>query len=43
MEDYYSKQPNFDAVYINYGNNLNPDLKNETITGYGSLVMVTCF
>ena len=31
---YYSKQPNFDAVYINYGNNLNPDLKNETITGY---------
>lgn len=31
---YYSKQPNFDAVYINYGNNLNPDLKNETVTGY---------
>ena len=31
---YYSKQPNFDAVYIDYGNNLNPDLKNETITGY---------
>ena len=29
----YSKQPNFDAVYINYGNNLNPDLKNETVTG----------
>ena len=29
----YSKQPNFDAVYLNYGNNLNPDLKNETVTG----------
>ena len=31
---YYSKQPNFDAVYINYSNTLNPDLKNETVTGY---------
>ncbi|MBT7623981.1 MAG: TonB-dependent receptor [Flavobacteriaceae bacterium] len=30
---YYSKQPNFDAVYINYSNTLNPDLKNETVTG----------
>ena len=29
----YSKQPNFDAVWINYGNNLNPDLKNESVTG----------
>ncbi|MBT7010568.1 MAG: TonB-dependent receptor plug domain-containing protein, partial [Flavobacteriaceae bacterium] len=29
----YSKQPNFDAVWINYGNNLNPDLKNETVVG----------
>jgi outer membrane receptor for monomeric catechols len=31
---YYSKQPNFDAVYINYSNTLNPDLKNETVTGF---------
>ena len=31
---YYSKQPNFDAVYINYSNTLNPDLKNETVVGY---------
>ncbi len=30
---YYSKQPNFDAVYINYSNTLNPDLKNETVMG----------
>ena len=30
---YYSKQPLFDAVYINYGNNLNPDLVNEKIIG----------
>jgi hypothetical protein len=29
----YSKQPNFDAVYINYGNNLNPDLRNEKVVG----------
>ena len=29
----YSKQPNFDAVYINYGNNLNPDLRNEEVIG----------
>ena len=30
---YYSKQPNFDAVWINYSNTLNPDLKNETVVG----------
>jgi len=30
---YYSKQPKFDAVFINYGNNLNPDLVNEKIIG----------
>ncbi|WP_339697205.1 TonB-dependent receptor [uncultured Marixanthomonas sp.] len=30
---YYSKQPLFDAVYINFGNNLNPDLQNEKIVG----------
>ncbi|HCE54435.1 MAG: TonB-dependent receptor [Lutibacter sp.] len=30
---YYSKQPKFDAVYINFGNNLNPDLTNEKIIG----------
>lgn len=30
---YYSKQPLFDAVWINYGNNLNPNLKNEKIIG----------
>ena len=29
----YSKQPNFDAVYVNYGNNLNPDLRNEKVVG----------
>ena len=36
---YYSRQPNFDAVYINYGNNLNPDVQNEKVFaqefGYG--------
>ena len=31
---YYSKQPNFDAVYINYSNTLNPDLQNESVTGF---------
>ncbi len=31
---YYSKQPLFDAVYINFGNNLNPNLTNEKITGF---------
>ncbi len=30
---YYSKQPLFDAVWINFGNNLNPDLQNEKIFG----------
>jgi outer membrane cobalamin receptor len=31
---YYSKQPLFDAVYLNFGNNLNPDLANEKIVGF---------
>ena len=31
---YYLKPPNFDAVFINYGNNLNPDLKKEKVTGF---------
>jgi outer membrane cobalamin receptor len=30
---YYSKQPNFDAVYINFLNDLNPDLNNEKVLG----------
>ncbi|MEP5269760.1 TonB-dependent receptor [Maribacter dokdonensis] len=30
---YYSKQPLFDAVYINFVNELNPDLTNEKILG----------
>lgn len=30
---YYSKQPLFDAVYVNFGNNLNPNLTNEKIVG----------
>ncbi|MGB7394031.1 MAG: carboxypeptidase-like regulatory domain-containing protein [Pricia sp.] len=30
---YYSKQPLFDAVYLRFGNNLNPDLTNEKIVG----------
>ncbi|MFH4963589.1 TonB-dependent receptor [Gaetbulibacter sp. M235] len=30
---YYSKQPNFDAVYINFQNLLNDDLRNEKILG----------
>ena len=30
---YYSKQPLFDAVYIDFANNLNPDLANEKILG----------
>ncbi len=30
---YYSKQPLFDAVYINFGNNLNPNLTNEQVFG----------
>ena len=36
---YISRQPNFDAVFPNYQNNVNPDLQNEVITsvelGYG--------
>ncbi len=30
---YYSKQPQFDAVYLNFVNDLNPDLTNEKILG----------
>ncbi len=30
---YYSKQPLFDAVYINFSNDLNPDLQNEKVIG----------
>ena len=30
---YYSKQPLFDAVFINFSNNVNPDLQNEKIIG----------
>ncbi|TMU55314.1 TonB-dependent receptor [Flagellimonas algicola] len=30
---YYSKQPLFDAVYLNFRNELNPDLTNEKILG----------
>ncbi|NAS12571.1 TonB-dependent receptor [Poritiphilus flavus] len=30
---YYSKQPLFDAVYLNFDNQLNPDLVNEKILG----------
>ncbi len=30
---YYSKQPLFDAVYLNFVNELNPDLRNEKILG----------
>ncbi len=30
---YYSKQPLFDAVWINFGNNLNPDIQNEKVFG----------
>jgi len=30
---YYSKQPHFSAVYIDFLNNLNPDLENEKIMG----------
>jgi len=36
---YISRQPNFDAVFPNFANNINPDLQNEEITsfevGYG--------
>tara|TARA_R110000772_G_scaffold2410_1_gene8307 strand:+ start:29135 stop:31861 length:2727 start_codon:yes stop_codon:yes gene_type:complete len=30
---YYSKQPLFDAVFINFGNDLNPNLTNEKVLG----------
>ena len=30
---YYSKQPLFDAVFINFSNTINPDLRNEKIFG----------
>lgn len=30
---YYSKQPQFDAVYLNFVNDLNPDLTNEKVLG----------
>lgn len=30
---YYSKQPLFDAVFINFSNQVNPDLQNETVIG----------
>jgi len=30
---YYSKQPQFDAVYLNFVNELNPDLTNEKVLG----------
>ncbi|MCK5401464.1 MAG: TonB-dependent receptor [Flavobacteriaceae bacterium] len=36
---YISRQPNFDAVFPNFANNINPDIQNEKITsfeiGYG--------
>ena len=36
---FISRQPNFDGVFPNYKNNVNPDLQNEEITsvelGYG--------
>ena len=31
---YYSKQPLFDAVYINFSNTVNPNLTNEKIIGF---------
>lgn len=30
---YYSRQPLFDAVFINFSNNVNPDLQNEKVIG----------
>jgi len=36
---YYARQPNFDAVYLHFGNNLNPDVQTEKVFaqefGYG--------
>ena len=38
---YISRQPQFDAVFPSYANNVNPDLQNEVIQsvelGYGYL------
>ncbi len=31
---YYSKQPKFDAVWINFGNNFNEDIVNEKVLGF---------
>ena len=31
---YYSKQPNFDAVYVNFANELNEDYQNEKVLGF---------
>ena len=31
---YYSKQPLFDAVFLNFVNDLNPDLQNEKVLGF---------
>jgi len=30
---YYSKQPGFDNIFLQYSNTLNPDAKNETVIG----------
>jgi hypothetical protein len=30
---YYSKQPQFDAIYVNFVNELNPDYQNEKVLG----------
>ncbi len=30
---YYSKQPNFDAIFLNFVNDVNPDYRNEKIFG----------
>lgn len=31
---YYSKQPMFDAVFVNFVNDVNPDLQNEKVLGF---------
>ncbi len=31
---YYSKQPGFEDIYINFDNNLNPNLTNEKVVGF---------
>ena len=38
---YISRQPNFDAVFPNYANNVNPDLQNEKITSVEARVRIT--